>query len=89
MENKSESQLTEASLFLCWIFVSVRHVQGDSIKVRMSDYPMPSINKTDETDDWFKSLVRCLRWNDRLDQRHFEEDTPKMPFVSGRVDGWM
>ena len=48
--------------------------QGDSIMVRMSDYPVPSINKTDETADWFKSLVRCLRWNERLDQAPFDEE---------------
>ncbi|QDZ23424.1 ATP-NAD kinase [Chloropicon primus] len=49
-------------------------LQGDSITVRMSDYPMPSINKTDETDDWFKSLVRCLRWNERLEQTPFGDE---------------
>lgn len=61
--------------------------RGDSIMVRMSEYPMPSINKTDETDDWFKSLVRCLRWNERLDQIPFE-GTAKKLYASGQEDHW-
>jgi len=62
--------------------------QGDSIKVRMSEYPMPSINKTDETDDWFKSLVRCLRWNERLDQIPFEDTRNKKLYASGTEEHW-
>lgn len=63
--------------------------QGDSIMVRMSEYPMPSINKTDETDDWFKSLVRCLRWNERLDQIPFEGTSKKSSiYMSGTEDFW-
>lgn len=38
---------------------------GDSVRVRMSENPLPSINKTDLTSDWFDSLDRCLRWSDR------------------------
>ena len=62
--------------------------QGDSIMVSMSEYPMPSINKTDETDDWFKSLVRCLRWNERLDQVPFESNNSKKLYMSGTEDFW-
>jgi hypothetical protein len=54
----------------------------------MSDYPMPSINKTDETDDWFKSLVRCLRWNERLDQVPLESNNNKKIYMSGTEDFW-
>jgi len=46
---------------------------GDSIQVSMSEYPMPSINKRDQTDDWFNSLVRCLRWNERQEQEPLPE----------------
>ena len=45
---------------------------GDSVKICMSPYPMPTVNKRDETDDWFASLVRCLNWNERTDQRPFD-----------------
>jgi hypothetical protein len=41
--------------------------RGDTIRVRMSDSPMPTINKTDLTVDWFESLDRCFRceWEGR------------------------
>lgn len=29
------------------------------------------VNKYDQTDDWFRSLVRCLNWNERLEQKAF------------------
>ena len=38
----------------------------------MSEHPMPTVNKSDQTDDWFESLVRCLNWNDRLEQKGFQ-----------------
>eukprot|EP00898_Chlorokybus_atmophyticus_P008844 jgi/Chlat1/8961/Chrsp94S08332 len=44
-------------------------MRGDSVRVRMSEHPMPTINKKDQTDDWFRSLGRCLNWNERLEQR--------------------
>ena len=43
--------------------------RGDSLKVSMSPHPMPTINKNDQTDDWFLSLGRCLSWNERIEQR--------------------
>jgi NAD+ kinase len=42
--------------------------RGDSVTVRMSDFPLPTISKSDQTDDWFESLGRCLQWNERLEQ---------------------
>ncbi len=43
--------------------------RGDSVRVRMSENPVPTINKTDLTGDWFDSLERCFRWSDRSVQK--------------------
>lgn len=43
--------------------------RGDSVRISMSQHPLPTVNKCDQTGDWFHSLVRCLNWNERLDQR--------------------
>ncbi|KAH7438862.1 hypothetical protein KP509_04G034000 [Ceratopteris richardii] len=43
--------------------------RGDSIRICMSQHPLPTVNKSDQTDDWFQSLVRCLNWNERLEQK--------------------
>ncbi|KAK9110232.1 hypothetical protein Sjap_018292 [Stephania japonica] len=43
--------------------------RGDSIKICMSKHPLPTVNKFDQTGDWFRSLIRCLNWNERLDQK--------------------
>lgn len=43
--------------------------RGDSVVVRMSTNPVPTISKTDQTHDWFSSLERCFGWNDRAEQR--------------------
>lgn len=45
--------------------------KGDSVRVYMSEHPLPTINKSDQTGDWFRSLVRCLNWNDRMEQKGF------------------
>lgn len=44
-------------------------LRGDSVRISMSQHPLPTVNKCDQTGDWFHSLVRCLNWNERLDQR--------------------
>lgn len=43
--------------------------RGDSVRVSMSQHPLPTVNKCDQTGDWFRSLIRCLNWNERLDQK--------------------
>lgn len=50
--------------------------KGDRIVVRMSDYPMPTVNRTDHSHDWFESLSRCLSWNERIEQKPVEAATP-------------
>ncbi|KAL3513708.1 hypothetical protein ACH5RR_026425 [Cinchona calisaya] len=43
--------------------------RGDSVRISMSQHPLPTVNKCDQTGDWFHSLIRCLNWNERLDQK--------------------
>ncbi|XP_045808035.1 NAD kinase 2, chloroplastic-like [Trifolium pratense] len=43
--------------------------RGDSVRIHMSEHPLPTVNKFDQTGDWFCSLIRCLNWNERLDQK--------------------
>ncbi|CAN1801539.1 NAD kinase 2, chloroplastic [Linum perenne] len=43
--------------------------RGDSVKISMSQHPLPTVNKNDQTGDWFHSLIRCLNWNERQDQK--------------------
>lgn len=43
--------------------------RGDSVRIYMSQHPLPTVNKFDQTGDWFRSLIRCLNWNERLDQK--------------------
>ncbi|KAL6984299.1 NAD kinase 2, mitochondrial [Sarracenia purpurea var. burkii] len=43
--------------------------RGDSVRIYMSPHPLPTVNKCDQTGDWFHSLIRCLNWNERLDQK--------------------
>eukprot|EP00252_Welwitschia_mirabilis_P002532 TRINITY_DN1249_c0_g4_i1.p1 TRINITY_DN1249_c0_g4~~TRINITY_DN1249_c0_g4_i1.p1 ORF type:complete len:366 (-),score=63.43 TRINITY_DN1249_c0_g4_i1:227-1324(-) len=46
-------------------------LKGDSVHVSMSEHPLPTVNKSDQTGDWFQSLVHCLNWNERLEQKSF------------------
>ncbi|XP_057442671.1 NAD kinase 2, chloroplastic-like [Lotus japonicus] len=43
--------------------------RGDSVRICMSQHPLATVNKFDQTGDWFRSLIRCLNWNERLDQK--------------------
>lgn len=43
--------------------------RGHSVRIFMSQHPLPTVNKFDQTGDWFHSLIRCLNWNERLDQK--------------------
>lgn len=43
--------------------------RGDSVRISMSQHPLPTVNKFDQTGDWFRSLIRCLNWNERRDQK--------------------
>ncbi|XP_022258113.1 NAD kinase-like [Limulus polyphemus] len=60
-----------------WVSFDGRHQQqlkiGDSLRVTMSVYPLPSICAHDQISDWFDSLAECLHWNVRKKQRQFDE----------------
>eukprot|EP00189_Rhodosorus_marinus_P008812 CAMPEP_0184751924 /NCGR_PEP_ID=MMETSP0315-20130426/43303_1 /TAXON_ID=101924 /ORGANISM="Rhodosorus marinus, Strain UTEX LB 2760" /LENGTH=682 /DNA_ID=CAMNT_0027231225 /DNA_START=343 /DNA_END=2392 /DNA_ORIENTATION=- len=43
--------------------------RGDGLVVQMSLYPIPTINKTDHTGDWFGSLDRAFHFNNRPEQK--------------------
>ena len=49
-------------------------MHGDAVQVHMSRYPMPTVNKMDQTEDWFTSLNRCLYWNERSMQKRRDWD---------------
>ena len=52
-------------------------VEGDHIKVSASKYPFPTVCADKASTDWFSSISRTLRWNDREKQKSFvvvEED---------------
>eukprot|EP01137_Pigoraptor_chileana_P032968 Opistho-2@23186 len=50
--------------------------QGDGIIVKASCFPVPTVNRRDQSADWFNSLSRCLGWNERQRQLPFNEDLP-------------
>lgn len=58
---------------LIWLLQRQELLKGDSVHVRMSPNPVPTINKADQTTDWFGSLERCFGWNDRMEQKPLEE----------------
>eukprot|EP00930_Biecheleria_cincta_P032488 TRINITY_DN22547_c0_g1_i1.p1 TRINITY_DN22547_c0_g1~~TRINITY_DN22547_c0_g1_i1.p1 ORF type:complete len:602 (-),score=77.37 TRINITY_DN22547_c0_g1_i1:282-2030(-) len=43
--------------------------RGDTIKVAVSPYPLPTITKRSVTDDWFCSVNGALQWNKRVEQK--------------------
>ncbi|TFL04875.1 ATP-NAD kinase-like domain-containing protein [Pterulicium gracile] len=45
--------------------------QGDHIKVTASRYPFPTICADKQSTDWFHSISRTLKWNERERQKSF------------------
>jgi NAD+ kinase len=45
--------------------------RGDSVEIRMSSYPVPTINRKDHSADWLHSLKRGLYFNARPKQMPF------------------
>lgn len=43
--------------------------RGDGLLVQMHMYPVPTVNKTDDTGDWFQSLDRAFNFNSRAIQK--------------------
>ena len=52
-------------------------LEGDHIKVTASQYPFPTVCADKQSTDWFHSIARTLKWNERSRQKSFvvvEED---------------
>ncbi|KAI0785531.1 hypothetical protein C8Q75DRAFT_775300 [Abortiporus biennis] len=45
--------------------------QGDHIKVTASKYPFPTVCAETQSVDWFHSITRTLKWNERERQKSF------------------
>jgi NAD+ kinase len=43
--------------------------RGDSIEVCVSQFPLPTICKKSETEDWFLTVNEALKWNLRDEQK--------------------
>jgi NAD+ kinase len=55
--------------------------QGDHIKVTASKYPFPTVCADKQSTDWFQSISRTLKWNERERQKSFvmvEEEDVKL-----------
>ncbi|KIM23806.1 hypothetical protein M408DRAFT_27629 [Serendipita vermifera MAFF 305830] len=62
--------------------------QGDHIKVTASKYPFPTVCADKQSTDWFQSISRTLKWNERERQKSFvmvEEEGTSKPRSAKRV----
>ena len=63
--------------------------QGDHIKVTASKYPFPTVCADKQSTDWFQSISRTLKWNERERQKSFvmveEEGASAKPRSAKRV----
>lgn len=55
--------------------------QGDHIKVTASKFPFPTVCADNQSIDWFNSISRTLKWNERERQKSFVvvEEGPARP----------
>lgn len=55
-----------------WVSFDGRHrmelMRGDKVVVSVSEWSVPTFTKLDTTNDWFVSVRKCLRWNERVIQ---------------------
>jgi NAD+ kinase len=56
-----------------------RRAEGDHIKITASKYPFPTVCADKSSTDWFHSISRTLKWNERERQKSFVvvEENPK------------
>jgi NAD+ kinase len=43
--------------------------RGDSVRIQMSAYPVPTVNRVDHSSDWLDSLKRNFNFNTRPRQK--------------------
>ncbi|KAJ3368321.1 NAD(+) kinase [Kappamyces sp. JEL0680] len=63
----------EDSRATAWVSFDGRHrvhmQAGDAIHISTSQYPVPTVCKVTQNEDWFVGLERCLAWNKRERQK--------------------
>lgn len=61
------------SVRFCYSFYSrlTSHAEGDHIKITASKYPFPTVCADNQSTDWFHSISRTLKWNERERQKSF------------------
>ena len=64
--------LSPDSRHTAWFSVDGRNTtelkQGRYISITTSEYPLPTISRSDQLNDWFEGLATCLHWNQRQKQ---------------------
>lgn len=63
--------------------------QGDHVKITASKYPFPTVCADKQSTDWFHSISRTLKWNERERQKSFvvvEEGSPTKRIMKENSD---
>ena len=47
--------------------------RGQSLRIRLSNYPLPTVNKVDDTADWFHGIASAFHFNERPLQRPLDQ----------------
>jgi NAD+ kinase len=58
---------------------------GDSLMIRVSRYPFPTITKTSQTAEWIQSISRHLNWNRRARQKAKADDATGRSFLTASL----
>eukprot|EP00834_Sanchytrium_tribonematis_P002922 NODE_100_length_20331_cov_1.214462.p21 type:complete len:105 gc:universal NODE_100_length_20331_cov_1.214462:5981-6295(+) len=59
--------------------------KGDFVTIKNSPFPFPTVSSENTTDDWFNSLQRCLKWNERVIQKPLDSDSRRLDKQSRRL----
>ena len=43
--------------------------RGESVEIKMSNFPMPTINGLDHSTDWMNALKKSFGYNERIEQK--------------------
>lgn len=64
--------LSPDSRHTAWFSVDGRYTtelkQSFYLSITTSEYPLPTISRSDQLNDWFEGLATCLHWNQRQKQ---------------------
>jgi NAD+ kinase len=91
-DGRGRVELKRAFLFIS-LFTPHRSepylAEGDHIKITASKYPFPTVCADRSSTDWFHSISRTLKWNERERQKSFvvvEESAQSRPERNGNKD---